>query len=155
VLIHTTDQARISWDDGGFYKLLVDGKHGALEEIHLKVMPADLDKPWSEQRVVVTGVRVAQMGVDLYHAELSNHEPAKTAPPRVDEDGIEPDVPPTGGPCDAPLPRSLHLKVPGSEDDVIFQYKEGAWNPPVLPDAFTQQEASGVTKGFVDCNDSK
>lgn len=156
VLVHQPEQAKIAWEgDGGFYRLLIDSKHGAKEEIHMKIHPADFEKPWNEQRVRVTDVRVAQMGVDLYHAELANHEPSKTAPPRVDPDGLDPDVPPTGGACEAELPRSLHMLVPNSEDDVIFQYKDGAWNPPVIEGAFTQQEPGGVTKGFVDCNDGK
>ncbi|MEZ4299620.1 MAG: hypothetical protein R3B70_32020 [Polyangiaceae bacterium] len=154
VLVHTAPEARIAWEgEGGFYRLLLDSKHGATEEIHLTVHPGDFDKDWQQQRVRVTDVRVAQMGVDLYHAELSNHTPMNTAPPRVDEDGIEPDIPPTGGVCTAELPRSIHMKVPGSDDDVIFQYKDAAWNPPVIEGAFTQQESAGVMKGFVDCED--
>jgi hypothetical protein len=154
VLVHQPAQAKIAWDtDGGFYRLLIDSKHGALEEIHMAIHPKDFDKPWNEQRVRITDVRVAQMGVDHYQVELTNHEPAKTAPPRVDPDGLDPDVPPTGGPCEAELPRSIHMKVPGTDQDVIFQYKEGAWNPPVIDGAFTQQEAAGVTKGYVDCDD--
>lgn len=156
VLLHKPEQARIAWEgEGGFYRLLVDSNHGALEEVHLRVHPDDFEKPWGEQRVRITDVRIAQMGVDLYHAELSNHAPAKTSAPRKDDDGIEADIPPTGGPCDAELPRTIHMKVPNTEDDVIFQYKEGVWNPPVVDGAFTQQEAAGVTKGFVDCNETK
>jgi outer membrane lipoprotein-sorting protein len=156
VLTHPPEQAQIAWDgDGGFYRLVIDSKHGAREEVHMKVHPDDFDKPWSKQRVRVMDVRVAQMGVDLYHVELSNHAPFKTSPPRVDPDGLDPDVPPTGGPCDAEVPRSIHMKVPNTEDDVIFQYKEGHWNPPVIEGAFTQQEASGVTKSFVDCDDNQ
>lgn len=156
VLVHQAPQTKITWDgDGGFYRLVLDSKHSALEEIHMAVHPSDFDKPWNEQRIRILDVRIAQMGVDLYHVELSNHAPFKTAPPRVDPDGLDPDVPPTGGPCDAEVPRSIHMKVPNTEDDVIFQYKEGNWNPPVIEGAFTQQEASGVTKGFVDCDDNQ
>lgn len=162
LVTHTPEQARIAWDtDLGLYKLLVDSKNGALEEVHLMVHPSDFEKPWSEQRVRVMNVRVSQMGVDLYNAELKNHKPMKTAPPREDEDGIEPPIPPTGGPCDAELPMSLHITVPGSDQDVIFQYKdqekkdEPHWNPPVIDGAFTQPDPNGVTKGFADCSDTK
>lgn len=156
VLQHKPEQASISWDaNGGFYRLLLESNHGALEEIHMQVHDKDLEKPWNEQRVRITDVRVAQMGVDLYRADLSNHAPAQTAPARVDEDGIEEPLPPTGGPCDAELPRSLHMKVPGSDDDVIFQYKEGKWNPPIVEGAFKQQEPGGVSKSYVDCKDAK
>lgn len=164
ILVHTPDQAQISWDgDHGFYKLLVNSKSGALEEIHLGVHPDDFAKPYGEQRVRVLNVRVAQMGVDLYNAELKNHESAHTSGPRVDEDGIEPPIPPTGGPCEAELPLSLHIQVPNTDQDVIFQYKKDTakkddqpkWNPPLPDGAFTQQEPAGVSKGFVDCSDAK
>ena len=109
VLAHKPEQAKITWDPNGFFKVLVEGSNGGLEEVHLSIPEKDFDKPWNEMRVRVTDVRVAQMNVDLYRAELKNHAPVKTAPPRVDEDGIEEPVPPTGGPCDAELPRSLHI----------------------------------------------
>ncbi len=156
VVAHKPDQAQIAWDQtGGFYRVILEGANGAREEIHLVVHEKDLERPWNEQRVRVTDVRVGQMGVDLYWAELSNHKPLETAKPRVDEDGIEPPIPPTGGVCSAEVPWSLHMKVPGSEDDVIFQYKEGNWNPPVIAGAFTQQESGGVHKVYVDCKDAK
>jgi hypothetical protein len=156
VLLHDAAQAKIEWNgDGGFYRLLIDSKHSAREEIHMQVHPKDFEKPWNEQRVRVTNVHISQMGVDLYQVDLANHTPTKTAPPRVDPDGLEPDVPPTGGVCEAEIPLSIHMKVPNTEDDVIFQYKEGVWNPPVITGAFTQQEPGGITKGFVDCADTK
>ena len=45
------------------------------------------------------------------------------------------------------------MTVPGSEDDVIFQYKDGKWNPPLVPNTFTQPEPGGVVKRYVDCKD--
>ena len=161
ILSHKPEQASIAWDPNGFFKVLVEGTNGGLEEVHLAIPEKDWDKPWNEMRVRVVDVRVAQMNVDLYHAELKNHAPVHTAPPRVDEDGVEDPIPPTGGPCEAELPRSLHITVPGSDQDVIFQYKdadkkdEPHWNPPIVTGAFTQQEAAGVTKGYVDCDDAK
>ncbi len=161
VLAHKPEQAKITWDGNGFFKVLVEGSNGGLEEIHLAVPEKDFDKPWNEQRVRVIDVRVAQMNVDLYHAELKNHAPVYTAPPRVDEDGIEEPIPPTGGVCEAELPRSLHITVPGSDQDVIFQYKdadkkdEPHWNPPIVVGAFTQAESGGVARVPVDCEDVK
>ncbi len=62
---------------GGFYRVQIASTREASQEIHLEVRPEDIDKPWSEQRVRVTDVRVSQRGVDLYHAELKNHEPVQ------------------------------------------------------------------------------
>ena len=153
VLAHEPSGASIEWDSAGFYRVLVSGKHDASEEVHLEVTPDDWNKPWNQQRVRVTDVRVTQRGVDLYQAELANHERAKTSPPRDDPDGIDPSVPPSGGACDAELPRSIRMKVPNTEQDVVFQYKEARWNPPIIDGAFRIVEPGGVRKQFVDCRD--
>lgn len=151
VLVHTQPQTSITWDPGGFYRLLLQSTRDATEEIHLAVRPEDADKPWEQQRVRVTDVRVAQRGVDLYHAELGGHQPAKTSEPRTDPDGLEEPVPPSGPTCDAEIPRAIRMRVPNTEEDVIFQYKEAKWNPPILPGAFDQPVPGGVRRVYVDC----
>jgi hypothetical protein len=151
VLVHQPPQASIAWDPGGFYRILLQSSREATQEIHLEVRPDDVAKPWNDQRVRVTDVRVAQRGVVVYDAEMKNHEPAHTAPPRLDPDGIDPPVPPSGPVCDAELPRSIRVRVPDTEEDVIFQYKEAKWNPPVIPGAFEQTAPQGVRSVFVDC----
>src|SRR5262249_15323978 len=140
------------WDTKkGFYRVVIPSTRDAGEEIHMTVRPEDWDKPWTEQRMRVTDVRVYQRGVDLYHAELDHHAAATTAPPRVDPEGIDEPVPPSGGACDAEIPRSIRMRVPNTEEDVIFQYKEAHWNPPIVAGAFTQPAPGGVRKMFVDC----
>jgi hypothetical protein len=151
VLIHAKPDASIEWDSAGFYDLFIKSTRDATEAIHIEVHPDDWEKPWSEQRVRVTDVRVVQSGVDLYHAELSNHEPAQTSGPRLDPDGIEDPIQPIGGACGAEIPRSIRMRVPNTEEDVIFQYKEGKWNPPIVPGAFTQPVPGGVRRVYVDC----
>src|SRR4029078_5743213 len=96
----------------------------ATQCILLGVPPEDFDKPWKEQRLRVTQVRVNQRGSDLYQAEMGTHEPAHTAGPRVDPDGREEPIAPSGGACDAELPLSIRMRVPNTQEDVIFQYKE-------------------------------
>jgi hypothetical protein len=152
VLVHSPKAAQITWEKDGFYRLLVQSTRDASQEIHLEIRPEDIDKPWQEQRVRVTDVRVAQRGLDLYHAELKSHQPAKTAEPRTDPDGIDPPIPPSGPACDAELPRSIRMRVPNTDEDVIFQYKEAKWNPPIMPGAFNQPEPGGVRKVFVNCS---
>ncbi len=151
VLVHEKSQADIAWDSDGFYKVVIRSKHDALETIHLEVHPSDWNKAWSEQRLRVKEVNLSQRGTDLYRVELSNHTPMKTSEPRIDPDGIEDPVPPIGGACTAELPRSIRMRVPNTEEDVIFQYKEGKWNPPVIGGTFTQPVPGGVRKVFVDC----
>ena len=153
VLVHQPAGATIAWDEHeGFYRLLLDSTREAKEEIHLQVPSADYDKPWAEQRVRVTGVRVAQKGVDLYDAELDHFERAATAPPRVDDAGIDPPIPPSGPACDAELPRSIRMRVPNTGEDVVIQYKEAKWNPPLVPGSFRQNPSGGVRERFVTCD---
>ena len=151
VLKHEPAGASIAWTSDGYYRVLVQSTHDASEEIHLEVHPDDRDKPWTEQRLRVANVRVSQRGVDLYEAVLKNHEPAHTAEARTDPDGLEDPIAPSGGACEAELPRSIRMTVPNTEEDVIFQYKEANWNPPLVAGAFTLQVPGGVRKVFVTC----
>ncbi len=154
VLVHKdgAGKADIAWD-GDHYKILIDSKHQAQEEIHLKVHPEDFEKPWQQQRVRVAKVRVAQGGGDLYLAELDDYEVANTAPPRVDEDGLEEPIPPSGPKCSAEYPKTIRFKVSETRDDVLFTYKDAKWNPPLLAETFTQPVPGGMRKQLVTCKD--
>jgi len=154
VLVHTKEAATIHWDDG-HYVLDLPSTRDASEEIDLGVHPDDFGKPWQEQRVRVLGVRVSQGGVPIYEAELSDHKPVTTAPPRVDEDGIDDPVPPSGPECHAEIPHTIRFKVEHTEDDVLFEYKDGEakWNPPLIDGTFTQPVPGGMHKQFVECTD--
>jgi hypothetical protein len=152
VLAHDAQGATIAWDPGGFYRIALLGTREASEEIHMEIRPGDFDRPWSEQRVRVTDVVVRQRGIDLYHADLRNFEAARTATTRVDPEGIDPDVPPIGPVCDAELPRSIRMRVPDTDEDVVFQYKEAKWNPPVVLSDFKIVDPGGVRSMFVTCD---
>lgn len=151
VLVHEPERATLAWDSGGFYRVRLQGSHDAAEELRLAVRPEDRDKPWQEQRLRVEGVRVSQRGAELYDAELSHHEPAQTAQARVDPEGIDPPLPPSGGQCEAEIPRSIRMRVPHSQSDVIFQYKSVVWNPPLVAGAFSQPVPGGVRQIYVEC----
>ncbi|MBL9023352.1 MAG: hypothetical protein JNL21_14225 [Myxococcales bacterium] len=152
VLVHDRAAPQIAWD-GDHYKLTIPSKNEASEEIHLQVHPDDFHKPWQKQRVRVSHVRVAQGGEDLYLADLSGHEPTKTAPARVDEDGMDEPVPPSGPACEAEYPKKIRFRVSETRDDVVFEYKEAKWNPPLLPETFTQPVPGGMRKQLVTCKD--
>ncbi|HVY48007.1 MAG TPA: hypothetical protein VHB21_19100 [Minicystis sp.] len=151
VLVHQPSALGMRWDDGGYYVVDVPSTRDAHEELHLGIRPEDFSKPWREQRIRVLDVRVVQRGVELYHAELSRHEAAKTAAPRVDPDHIDPDIPPSGPACDTELPRAIRVSMPTSTEPVILQYKDAKWNPPILPGAFSQPVPGGVHREYVDC----
>jgi hypothetical protein len=152
LLAHDAGGASIAWDTAGYYRVLVRGTHDALEEVRLAPRPEDWQRPFAEQRVRVVHVAVEQRGVPLYEAALAHHEAARTAAARVDEDNLEPPVPPIGGPCDAELPRSIRVRVPNTDQDVLIQYKEASWNPPIVAGTFTQPVPDGVRQSYVDCD---
>lgn len=153
LLVHQPNQSTIKWDPKeGHYRILVPSTVDAQQEIHMSIRPDDWDKPWSSQRVRVKYVLVSQRGGDVYTAELSNHAAATTAPPRADPDGIDEPIAPSGGACDAELPRSIRMRVPHTEEDVIFQYKDAHWNPPIMPGSFEQPTPGGVRSYYVTCD---
>ena len=154
LLVHDAGASTIAWDAGdGYYRIAIPSRHDAHEEVRLAVHPDDFDKPWNEQRVRVVGVTTTHKDVILYDADIRNHEPSHTAPPRVDPDGLDDDIPPSGGLCDIEVPRSIRIEIPNTEDDVIFQYKSVDLNPPIPESAFYQPVAAGTQVVLVQCDD--
>lgn len=142
--------AQVAWE-GGRYVVRVEGAHGAKERIELEPIAADFERPWSEQRVRVLGVAVEQLGVPLYSVTMADHRKTLTAPPRVDPDGIDDPVAPSGPACEAELPRRLHIEVPGEDHDLVIAVVEASHNPPLLPGAFTQEEQPGMRTVISPC----
>jgi hypothetical protein len=143
ILVHRPEQAQLAWESGA-YVLRIDSEHRAAEEVHLVPRDEDWERPWQQQRLRVLEVRVSQQGLVLYEARLDEHRPASTAAPRVDPDGIDPVVPPSGPSCDAEVPRKVRFIVPGAGRDIVFIQREVHHNPPLFPELFQQQPAPGM-----------
>jgi hypothetical protein len=150
-VLKRASEPTITWSGSGYYVLRIGGTREAKEEIHLAPHPDDFAKPWTEQRMRLLDVKVEQYGGVLYHAELAGHRSTTTAPPRVDPDGIEPPLPPSGPACDAEIPRAIHVEVPG-EADVLFRYDEVRWNPPLPAGSFTQPPSDAMPTVPVSCD---
>ena len=144
---------QIAWNGHGYYAVTIQGTNEAVEEIHLAPTDDDWNKPWQEQRLRVLDVLVKQQGLVLYHAELDDHSPAPMAKPRIDPDGIDPPIPPSGPTCTAELPRKIHVEVPGLEEDVQFRYDQVTWNPPLPQGIFKQPAPPGMPTVPVTCSD--
>src|SRR6185295_1839263 len=80
VLVHRDSELQMEWSKAGYYSISIPSTRGATEELHVAPTPADFQKPWSAQRLRVLDVRVAQQGIELYHASLDAHEWTSTAP---------------------------------------------------------------------------
>ncbi|WP_394821215.1 hypothetical protein [Pendulispora albinea] len=145
--------SRIAWSGDGYYVITLTGANATTEEIHLAPRPDDLAKPWTEQRLRVLEVTVRQQGLVLYRAELEDHASTPMSTARVDEQGIDPPIPPSGPVCTAELPRRIHVVVPGLKEDVIFRYDDVLWNPPLPRDIFTQPQPAGLQPFPVNCEE--
>lgn len=143
ILVHQPEQASLTWDDGS-YRLQIRSEVQAMEEIRLLPRDEDWQRPWQEQRLRVIEVKVSQQGLLLYEATLEDHRAAQLATARVDPDGIEPDVPPSGPPCQAEVPRRIRFQVPGSGRDIVFLQGDVQHNPPLVPGLFEQAPAAGL-----------
>lgn len=150
VLVHEPRAATIRWESDR-YVVQVTSTHGAVERVELEPPLEDFGRPWSEQRARLLGVEVAQQGVSLYKVALSDHAPARTAPPRVDPDGLEPPLPPSGPACTAELPRRIHIEVSGEGHDLLLALSEVFHNPPLAAGTFSQEKPSGVRSEFSAC----
>ena len=151
VLRHAPSGTTIAWDDHGYWVLTIAGNNESQEEIHIAPRPDDFGKPWSQQRVRVLDVRVVQQGYVLYHAELSDQQPTPTAGARIDPEGIDPPIPPSGPVCDAETPRKIHMEIPNPSADVRFSYGDIKWNPPLPAGVFEQAPQPGMRQSRVDC----
>lgn len=151
VLKHADGGTQIAWNTGGYYTVRVASTLGAEEELHIAPHPLDFQAKWEAQRLRLLRVIVKQQGVVLYDAELEGHAPGKMATPRVDEDGIEPPIPVSGPMCQAELPRTIHMEVPGADEDVLLRYDSVTWNPPLPTGVFTQPRPAGMMELPVDC----
>jgi hypothetical protein len=151
VLKHQPAATGIVWSTRGYWVLTIDGSREAREEIHLAPRPEDWSLPWNRQRMRILDVRVEQQGLELYHAELSDHAAAPTAGPRLDPDGLAPPLPPSGPQCNAEIPRKIQVEVPSPSSDVRVLYRQVQWNPPLPPDVFEQPPPLGMTVEAVTC----
>jgi hypothetical protein len=150
VLVHTPTAATIAWE-GGEYVVRIQSTRDASEEIHLEPLQQDYSLPFDAQRVRVTEVRVLQQGIELYRAKLVGHRPAKMSAPRVDPDGLDPPVPPSGPTCTSEVPGRLRLQVPDGDQDVILENVEVSQNPPLSTGVFEQSPPGGVVVRYSPC----
>jgi hypothetical protein len=150
ILVHVPEQATLVWEDGS-YRLQIQSEHQASEEVRLVPRDEDWERPWREQRLRVILVRVSQQGLVLYEAALDDHRPAERAASRVDPDGIEPDVPPSGPVCAAEVPRRIRFQVPGTGRDIILLQSDVKHNPPLFPGLFAQAPPAGARLRHSSC----
>jgi hypothetical protein len=152
-VLKRTSEPTIAWSGRGYYVVSIPSTRDAREELHIAPHPDDFGKPWSEQRMRLVDVKVEQYGGVVYHAELEGHQSARTAGPRVDPEHVDPDLPPSGPPCSAELPRRIHVEVPGEEADVLFKYEDVVWNPPLPEGTFTQPPPAAMPVVPVTCSE--
>jgi hypothetical protein len=151
ILRHERDAGTVAWSSKGYYVVTIPSTRTASEELHIAPRQDDRSRPWTEQRMRLLDVVVHQYGEVLYRAELEGHAIAPMGKDRIDPDGIDPPLAPSGPWCDTELPRRIHVEVPDLREDVVFRYEQATWNPPLPEGTFTQPEPPGVPVVPVDC----
>lgn len=149
----STETSAPKWSGDGYYVVVIKDAKGNEEEIHLVPHPDDMGKPWNAQRMRVLEVVVRQAGHVWYRAELSDHAAAPMAKERVDPDGIDPPIPPSGPMCTAEVPRRIAVEVPWLEESIRFRYDAVTWNPPLPDGTFILQQPPGTRLESADCTD--
>lgn len=140
---HKPADAELSWVSSAF-TLQVLGAHQVVERVRLVPRIEDYDRPWQQQRVRVLGVVLEQAGRVLYRVRLADHAAASTAAARVDPDGIDAPIFPSGPSCRAEVPRRLRFTVPDRGTDVTLEQLEVHHNPPLAAGLFAQQAPPGA-----------
>lgn len=143
VLQHESGQAQLSWSSGS-YLITVKSRHRASQQLRFLPRDEDWGLPWQKQRVRLISVEVSQQNRALYRASLSDYFSASTAAPRVDPDGLEPDILPSGPQCSAELPRAVRFVVPGAGSDLLLEQKTVHHNPPLTTGLFQQMPTPGT-----------
>lgn len=153
LLKHDENATTIQWSKKGYYVVRIRSTRDAEEEIHLEIDPADIEKPWNEQQLRATDVTVRQKGIVLYHAELGDFFNATMATSRIDPDGLDAPIAPSGPQCTAALPRKIHVEIPNPEQDILFRYDKATWNPPLIDGLFVQRATGGMITKHVSCGE--
>lgn len=151
LLVHEPRASSIVWDGAGHYVVTIPSAHEAVQEVWLTPRPEDFDLPYERQRVRVLSVTVRQRGYVHYRADLMDHGPASTMPPRQDPEGIEAEIPPSGPACQGEVPRRIHVEMPNTGDDLRIRYQDVGLNPPLPGGVFAQPVPDGVKRVFVSC----
>jgi Outer membrane lipoprotein LolB len=151
LLKHLDGSAQLNWEQGA-YVVNIAGEHGAEERIELEVVERDWMKPYGEQQLRVRRVTLRQHSAVLYDVELRDYALSRTAGPRKDPEGLEPDVLPSGPVCNAETPRNIRFQVPNGSRDVLVEQKEVEHNAPLLPAVFTQEQPAGTKLRQVPCS---
>lgn len=143
----------IEWDDDHYVVMMSRADNKSLaHELHVTPYSADWNKPWSEQRVRLLGVRAWDKDSLVYRVTMKDHEVAGMAKPMVDPDGLNPDVPLSGPAVSGvELPRTIRVEVPSKKSDVIFKYTEELVNPPLIESAFQLVLKEGVPVDQSEC----
>jgi len=158
VLVHEADDASIDFRSpllgGGHYRLTVNGRHEAREEMLIGVVPADLELPAERQRLRLLGVKIEQAGQVLYEVELSEHRMRKMAPIAQSAEDAALGVPPpfaSGPECSVELADRMRVYVPKTGYELTFRNDELWLNPALAEGVFVQQAPAGVSVSESNC----
>lgn len=124
--------ARIEWDDDGYYRVALRARSGARQEIDLGVPEADLARPPAQQRTYLLRSELfAPDGTSQWRASYDDYE-------RV------------GGKVELPL--EVRVEQRSSGTDTLLRFKEITLDPELPDAAFTQSPRGGLKREEAPCD---
>ncbi len=142
---------KLKWSGRGYYVIRATGAHGDNYELHLGVDPNDIARPWELQRLRLVGIYTTRGGRKLYSAEFGDFSPGLASTARIDPDGIDAPIEPSGPACTADVAHKVRVEVPDEEADLQVRYEHVTWNPPIPADAFQLVATPEMTSETVFC----
>jgi len=145
------ERSDIAWDGEGAWTLTFEGA-GLVETVRLAIPEGRHGAPWFDQALEVREAYVRIGSRVLWRLEADKHAPASLAPPRVDPDGLDEPVPPSGPACAATLPRRVLLTLPERSASLRLDLRDVSWNPPLQPGAFVMLPPDGFRREVLRCS---
>jgi hypothetical protein len=124
-------EAKISWDDDGYYRVVLRAATGARQEMDLSVSDDDLARPPEKQRLVLRRSELfAPDGASEWRASYDDYE-------RI-EGRVE-------------LPMEVRVEQRASGTDTLLRFKEITLDPELPDAAFKQVPRAGLVQEEAPC----
>lgn len=123
--------AEVTWDAAGYYRVLLRGRDGVTQEIHLGLRDGDEHVDPASQRTRLLESTVRTNGRLAWRATFDDYRIVS---------GIA-------------MPYRVRFEEPRSETDVLLRFDSIELNPEIPDEAFTQRPPGGVRIEQVSCDE--
>jgi hypothetical protein len=132
ILVYTTSE--LSWNEDGYYTLVLRGVKGERQELDFQLDPADVNLPPSAQHVSLLRTELFDAKGDrVWRVSYSDLQPVASGQTRLR------------------LPYTVRVEQPASHSDTLVRFKELKLNPTFSDEIFVQEPRPGMTEEEASC----